>query len=178
MELMTKSEVIDIAFERKIEANKFNTHIIEMVQEKHILPVLGEDFYDAIIDAPASYTAVIDLIKPALAYFVKYYLLASLYSEIGTLGIAKITGTNRITDDRANYEALRQSTLELAKMATQRLAKYLDDNSDTYPLYYMGSSPEERIVEAGGIIFRKRNPYTDDPFYTDDDDYTMYLTEY
>ena len=140
------------------------------------MPLLGEDFYDAVIASPSTYTDLIEYIKPVLAYFVKLHVLPTLWMEVGSVGIAHIQGRNR--EQVNDYEAVKQATIDTAKMYALRLAKYLDDNSDSYPLYYQGSSPEEMIIDAGGILFRKRKLWEDDPFYKDDDDYTMYLKGY
>jgi len=175
MALITPTEVISAAFERQIEQAKVKEDTIEAVQIKHILPVLGEDFYDDVVANPGNYGDLIAQIRPALAYFVKLYLLPHLWSEIGTVGIAQIQGRNR---NAAGYDQLgeiKQQTIDLAKLYMNKLTKFLDDNSDSYPLYYIGENAGEKIVEAGGIIFKKRLYPFDDDFYCDDDDYTMYL---
>lgn len=170
---MTKEDVIKIAFSRNIETSKIPDGLIEAVQVKRIRRLIGDDFYDALIASPSSYSELIPLIEPVLAFHVALVLLPRLHTEIGNVGIVHLQGRNRTQTD--DYEDLKQHFIDMSKLYTDVLGKFLDDNSDNYPLYYLGGSPMERIVEAGGILFKKRNLWEDDTFYTDDDDYTIYL---
>lgn len=173
--LMTAVEVRDTAFSRKVETDKIKESLIEGVQGKHFIPVLGEDLYDAILADTASYAALIAKIKPALAYMVKYYLLPEVYSEISTTGLGMITGKNNQKASREELIDQQKAALDAYSLQANLLTKFLNDNEEDYPLYYSGSNPENTIIEAGGIIFPSRS--TDD-FYCDDDDYTMHVKRY
>ena len=173
MPLLTLDKIISYAFTRDIQTDKIKNEIIEAVQERHILPILGEDFYDAIVAAPTSYSAVVDLIKPIVAFFVKYYVLPEIFAEISTTGVNILTGQNRSRASEGEVNELRNTALEMAAMHIRRLTKYLDDNSESYPLYYKTSNADEKIEIAGGIIFEKKVDDTDDT-----DDYTINLKYY
>jgi hypothetical protein len=173
MGLITPDDVIKVAFVREVDVKKVKAELIDAVQERHILPVLGETFYDLIVATPTSYTAVVDLINPVLAYFVKYYMLPDIYAEISTTGLNILSGQNRQQAPRETLADMKNAALDLAAMHNRRLAKYLDDNSSSYTDYYKTANPVETIVIAGGIIFDKG--YTDDD---DTDDYTINLKYY
>jgi len=172
MALITADEIIGQAFSRDVSTEKIKSNIIEAVQLRHILPIVGEDFYDAIVAAPSSYTAIVDLIKPALAYFVKYYVLPEIYVEVSTTGVNVLTGQNRSRASEGELNDLRNTTLDMAFASIRRLSKYLDDNSDSYSLYYKAKNADETIKIAGGIIFE------DPDLDSDDDDYTQDLKYY
>jgi hypothetical protein len=170
-ELMTRAEVIATAFDRVIEPTKIAPGMIEAVQLNHIMPIIGEDFYDALVETPSSYAAILEFIKPVLAYFVKFYALPRLYVEMGTMGLSMISGNNRQPVDQNSYEKMRAEALEMANLHAGRLNKFLYDNEVDYPLYFEGKNPARHVKVAGGIIFPVDHP-------DDDDDYTMHLTGY
>jgi hypothetical protein len=168
--LMTASEVISAAFDRAVEEGKIQEALIEAIQQKHFVPVLGEDFYDAIIADTVTYAAVIAKLKPPLAYMVKYYVLPEIFSEASTTGIGFIEGPNNRKASREELADQQKAALDAYSLLMNVLRKYLDDNSSSYPLYYPAVDPEEQIIEAGGIIFEKN---IKDDFYSDDDDYWL-----
>jgi len=172
--LMTPAEVISTAFDRSVESNKVPAQLISAVQQKIVLPILGEDFYDAVVADTASYSTLIGYIKPMLAFYVAYYALPQIFVEAGSVGIGIIQGQNRAAATNTDYEKLRQNKLEQARMNGDILRKYLEDNESSYSLYFRGSNPQERIKIAGGIIMRVNDPWFDD----DEDDYTINLENY
>jgi len=171
---MTEAEVVSAAFYRSIDTDKIDANMIEAVQVHHIYPVLGKDFYNAVDADTSGYAAVITQVKPMLAYLVKYYVLAKLHVETGTVGMARIQGQNRTPATQNDYEKQRMDALEMAELHGEKLKKWLYDNESTYPLYFRGSNPQERIKHAGGIVMRENDPWFD----PEEDDYTIGLTGY
>lgn len=173
MALLTQAEIITLAFTRDIETDKIKDGMILAVQQRHIMPIVGEDFFDLIVATPTSYSAVVDLIKPIVAYFVKFYVLPEIHAEISTTGVNIITGQNRATVTDGKVKELQNLALDTAGMHIRRLSKHLDDNSDSYPDYFKGKNADEKIKIAGGIIF-------EDPKMGEDeeDDYTINLKGY
>ena len=171
--IMTPAEVIAAAFDRAVEADKIPASMISAAQQKHVMPILGEDFYDAVVADLVTYATLATQIKPMLAYFVKFWALPKIHVETGTVGMAIIQGQNRQAANQNDAEKLREDALQMARMHGEILRKYLEDNETSYPLYYRGLNPQENVQIAGGIIMRKRKLWPD--WYYDDDDYTMYL---
>ena len=85
------------------------------------MPVLGEDFYDLVVATPASYSDLVDKIKPPLAYFVKYYVLPILKIETGTVGMAQITGQNRNAPTDQDQDDQLGNALDNANMLIDEL---------------------------------------------------------
>lgn len=174
--LMTAAEVITLAFTRDVEDNKIPDQLIAAAQDKHIRPILGDDFYDAVVADLITYADLITQIKPTLANYIRYWALPKIRVETGSVGMGRIQGQNRQPASQDDMEDLRQDALEVARMNGEILRRYLETNEALFPLYFRGSNPQEQIKIAGGIIIDKRA--TNDDFYCDDDDYTMYLKSY
>lgn len=155
MDLMTKDEVLAFAFSRTINLKKIPDSLINSVQEKHIRPILGDDFYEAVIAVPTSYTALTPYLEPIIAYFVKYYILPDILIEMSDTGINQIAGQNRQVADSNALELMRQAAIETAQIRISTLNKYLYDNQTLYPLYYHTANPSYSVEIVAGIIFEK-----------------------
>lgn len=175
--IMTPAEVISTAFDRAVEENKIPENVIAAAQAKHVKPILGEDFYEAVVADLVTYATLITQIKPMLAHYVKFWALPKIHVETGSVGMARIQGQNRQPATQNDSEKLRGDALEIAHMHGGVLRRYLELNEDSFPLYFRGNNPQEQISFAGGIVIDNRLKKWDD-FYYDDDDYTMYLKSY
>ena len=175
--IMTPAEVISAAFDRAVEENKVPANVIAAAQVKHVKPILGEDFYEAVVADLSTYAALATIIKPMLAYFVKFWVLPKIHVETGSVGMAIIQGQNRQPATKNDAETLREDALQMARMHGEILRRYLEVNQSSYPLYFRGTNPQEQVTIAGGIVIDKRLDRYDD-FYNDNDDYTMYLKNY
>ena len=152
--LLTKDKVLELAFTRNsVDVKRIPDKLIESIQYKHLVDILGEDFYDEIIDNKTSYSTLISYIEPYLAYLIKYYILPDIWIEISATGINKISGNNRITSNKEEYLELRQSSIDLANMHLDLLNKHLKDNGEDYSLYESGENKSIDINIKGGIIF-------------------------
>lgn len=167
-DIATKTEVIAIAFTRAIPEARIPDGFIHAIEVKYILPILGEDFYDALVLTPGSYTALIALLKPVVAHYVRFELLPSIFVEISNTGLNKVPGNNRSAGTTEDLGSMRQSTLDIAGMYVTSTTKYLDDNYTAYPLYYRGTNPENRVEIMGGIIMQKEE--TDDDYFLNNTD--------
>lgn len=159
-DLITKEEVITLAFQRPISTTKIPEGLINSIQVQHLKPALKKDFYNAVIAAPQTYDTLVDLIKPALAAFVKFYILPEIYNDISNSGINKIPGINRAAGTNEDLGSARQIALDQANLAMAAVTDYLNDNATNYPLYSPGGDPNNKVIIAGGIIFA--TDYTED----------------
>ena len=159
MALITKSEFLAAAFTRTISESRVSSDLLEMVQHKYLKPILGADFYDAVVAAPSSYAALLVYVKPVLYYYAKYVLLPELRTEISDLGTntLQINNATPLTDE--GFAAIRDQALIFAEDKVKALNEYLEDNYSLYPLYARGLNASERIGLHGGIVMKKTNPY-------------------
>jgi hypothetical protein len=163
--LLTKDEIVAISFKRKIDLVKIPDRLAESVQSTHIKPVLGADLYDKVIATPSSYSALIDYLKPVIAYFVKYYILPEIWIDISTTGVNKIQGNNRTIADSEEFGTARQDALDMANKFMSDLTDYLNDNTTLYPDYYYYSNPGNKVNIVGGIIYRPDIVQDADDYY-------------
>jgi hypothetical protein len=135
---------------------------------KYLRPILGTDFYDAVVLAPASYTTLMAFISPMLAWYVKYMLLPELKVEVSDLGVNRISVQSATNADDESYAQMRDQALIVAESRRTLLVEHLDDNTSTYPLYVSGDTPDNKTEIVGGILFRKPASDADeDPWYKD-----------
>ena len=161
---ITKTDVISYAFSRNIEEGKIQDNLIESCGIKHLMPILGEDFYDAIVLTPASYVDLKVYLVALVSNYVKYEILPSIFTETSTAGLNQFLGENKRGVTPSDMETLRQNVLDTATLHAQMLYKYLEDNEDNYPLYVSGNNPQNKVTIIGGIVFEK--------VFDEDDDYT------
>ena len=166
-DLMTPTEVVALAFQRPIAVSRIEDALINAIQVRYILPILGEDFYDAVVADAASYTALVAYLKPIIAYYVRYQILPDVFTDVANTGVNRIPGNNRVPGTSDDLGSLKQSALETAMMYVSAMTKYLDDNYTDYPLYYPGANPDNRVQISGGIIHRNVNI---DDFYNNTND--------
>ena len=165
---ITKADIlaVPVVFSREVEAEKIQDDLIESVTQKHIMPILGEDFYDDVVANPLNYVALKTYLLPVVANYIKYYILPDIHSEISDAGLNVMTGQNKQSVPRQSLEGVRQSTLDAALLQGQRLLKYLTDNEDSLSLYVPGANPQNRVEIIGGMVFDKHQDYEDiDDYY-------------
>jgi hypothetical protein len=166
-DLITKADVLEIAFIKNINDARIADGMINMVQVKHLKPILSKKLYDDVVNNPTNYSALITLIKPILAYFVKYYLLPGIYNDISNTGINKVPGNNRTPGTIDDLGSVRQDCLDVAQMSQAALTDYLNDNDTLYPLYVRNLNPLSSVEIVGGII--SRNEIPDDYYFPEYD---------
>ena len=162
---ITKANVLAsaVTFTRTIDEKYIPTGLIEALTIKYIMPILGEDFYDDLVANPDNYTELITYILPVVAAYVKFSILPEIHTITGSSGMVQTTGQNKNPVTRDGLEGLRQVAIDQAELFAEVLHKYLEDNSDDYPLYYSSDNAQNSIVIAGGIAFDQGYvPYDDD----------------
>ncbi len=165
---ITKTEVlaVPVVFNREVEEQHIQDNLIESVTQMHIMPILGEDFYDDVVANPANYVTLKTYLLPIVANYIKYYILPDIHIETSTAGMNTITGQNKQPGQTSNMEKVRQTTLDTAHLHAERLLKYLTDNEDDLSLYVPGANPQNQVKIVGGMIFDKRQDYEDiDDYY-------------
>jgi hypothetical protein len=164
--LITQEEVINLSFDDKnfIKA-KIKDAVILATQYNWIRPVVGIDFYDELCEQLGSNdltedneALLNDLIKPCLAYYVKYTVAPDLMLEITNKGGQKGNSDYSETMTASERGEKRNSILLTAKSLRKILIDYLDDNKAKFPLYsYFGTN---QSVIRGGILLGRRKPNT------------------
>lgn len=170
--MITAEEVVTIAFNRQVNANKISDSIILAAQYKFLRPILTEDLYEAFeadIDG-STYSDLKTHTDQVLAWYVKYLVLPELFVEVSDRGINILDGLNAASINDQRFIDYRESLLTIAEIAVKRLTEHLSDND--YTGYYRSKNPDNNIIVAGNIVFEQRkNPWGED----DDDQWNDHL---
>lgn len=152
--LATQAEIIAIAFPRSISTSKISNSLVEATQYKYIRPVLEEDLYDALVAAPTdpAFSGILQLVKNALAWWVKYKALPEIFVEISDTGAHLMNANNAQTVADQRFIEVRAEVADVAEQHTQILADYLEDHPITG---YAPGTAQEDISMAGGILVYK-----------------------
>jgi len=125
MALVTKAEIIAAVFTRTVTESRIQNDLLEVVQHKYIRPILGEDFYDAVVTTPANYTALLAYIKPVLYWYAKYLILPELRFEISDLGTNQLQINNAAPLTDEGFALVRNQALIVAEEKVKILNEYL-----------------------------------------------------
>jgi hypothetical protein len=155
MALISKAEIVSIAFPRAISQTKISDSIIAAAQFKYIKPLLGNDLYAAVVANPtdAKFTAILPMIKNALAWWVKHMALPEIFVEISDTGVHQINANNAQTVADQRFIEVRAQVADNAAIHCQILSDYLKDNSISG--YIAPGTAYQDVLFAGGIIFEQ-----------------------
>ena len=154
MSLITKTQVVSLAFSRKISETKITDSIIKSAEWKYIKPILGKDLYNAISAAPtdSKYSVILPIIQEALAWWVKYIALPEILVEISDTGAHLINASNAQVASDQRFIELKEATADTANRLTHLITDWLNDDT-TLTDYYPGENPQNQVEIAGGILF-------------------------
>lgn len=148
--LITPAEIIDRAiYDKSFDSGYFIDRYIESAQLNYLRPMLGSDFYDALIASPTTYSELLDMIRDMLAFYVVMDTLPIIHVHLGVGGIRMKNGEYSNTPGRDHRADLAATMKRYADEYADKLHRYLDDNDSTYPLYQKMTTNKLR----GGIMF-------------------------
>lgn len=169
-QFITAQEVIDIAFTNvNTDIELIKDFMIEVAQEEHIRPVLGntsllsDSLYEELVTqnnactlTTDNETLINDYIKPSLAFYIKFEVLTDMAINTTSKGLmVNNSETSRAADgqeraDLANKAKSHGDTLR------DKMVRWLDDDAQLtkYPKYE--NSTIDRTNILGGIIFDDR----------------------
>lgn len=147
---MTAAEVVTTAINNK----NFDTALIKddfilAAELDDIRPALGDDFYDAIVAAPASYTTLLVYIKKALAFFTLVKALPFIHIHMNSLGVNTALGDNAPNATDRQRADLEESCQRTGEVHLQEMNRYLTNNN-TLTLYALWSGNSRQ--KFGGLL--------------------------
>jgi hypothetical protein len=148
--LMTSAEVAAMAFPGSLdpEGGFVAEASILAAQQKFLKPVLGE-LYDALEGHPALLS---DYVKPALAQWVRFLVLPSIATQVGSTGIVAPRGQNFESVAPMSAAALRTRAKADARALTRRMVEHIEANTAEYPEYDRAQNVLSRTSTAGSIV--------------------------
>ncbi len=156
--LITKAEIITLAYNRKIDENQIKDAVIDSAEFKYIRQILTENFYDYVVANTSTFTTLIDdYIKPCLAYFVKYLAFNDFFVEISDRGAFNLNADNANVISNATRTDTEAKILQVANIKAEKLTDYIKKqdlaNNTDYVLYNdMTDVQTEDEIVAGFFI--------------------------
>lgn len=130
-------------------------------QELHIQPVLGTALYERLMagvtagNLTPEETTLIEMVRPALAYYTLAVALPFVSTQIRNAGVVKTKSDTIEPATKAEVDALKAATENMADFYVQRVLKYLCANSSSFPLYSTSDDmvPSTTTNYSGGFYF-------------------------
>lgn len=147
--IITAQEVITIAFPAtsNMKAESINEYVVHLAEIKYLRPALGEGLYAKL----GNYPDLCEMLKPALAFFVKCELIPSLSLSMSNGGIAVSNPQYMAAATDKQRTLLLESELSKANILLAEVVAYLGANSNKYP-EYQGMGIVVRKAKCGIIL--------------------------
>lgn len=149
--IITPQEVVETAFEGEygVTAERIGESVIASAQQKFIKPVLG-DLYGKI--EGDSYPELKQLVKAALAQYVKLLMIPKLAVSMGNGGITQIKGAHFSSAGEDSIKALKESIKAEACALMREAVVHIEQNRDDYPEYDPSDNILHKVSICSGII--------------------------
>ena len=172
--MITAAQVITLAYNRTIKAGQLLESQITAAQFDFIRPALGENFYnyvnqnisdfdtldDDITEGDGRITTgkklMTDLLRPALAYYVKYLSANDVLNDISDRGGFNLQAENASVMSSSEKQNWKETALKTANILSEQMVDYVkkqhNNNVTKYALFnnFAGVSVEKKII--GGIL--------------------------
>lgn len=161
-QLVSAREVIDTSFTNKNTLEiLIKDSFIEVAQEQHIRPVLGEKFYDEIVKQNNDGNLTVDnknlvdnFLKEALTFYVKFEVMEDISFNTTSKGVRSINDefTSPATDaQRANLSLKVRSHADTLRNKMVRFIEK-EENIDKFPLFKKLESITKQTSIFAGIV--------------------------
>ena len=95
----------------------------------------------------SSERTLVDLCSKALAYYTVYMAIPHLAIKIRNIGVARPTSDNTQPSTMEEMKYIREEVKNMAEFWSERIVRFLCENSTTYPLYKASS---DDMYPSGG----------------------------
>lgn len=148
--LITPKEVVALAFPASLdpEGSFVTESAIVAAQQKFIKPVFNK-LYDTIDTHPE---LLADFVKPALAQWVRYLILPSIASQVGSVGIIAPRGQNFESVAPASVATLRARAKADARALTRRAVEHVEANAALFHHYDSSLNILNTVKTTGNVI--------------------------
>ena len=124
--IASKLEIRSLAFSRNFDIDAVKDNVILLVELEQVKPLLGSLLYADVVANPSSHTELIALLKPFIAYNLKYYIEKGNHVKTGNKGAQTAQGTN---ETQANVEDAKREALTFANKYRSQIVSYLRENN-------------------------------------------------
>jgi hypothetical protein len=159
-QLITALEIITTCFTNKsTDTALLKTQLIEIAQEEHIRPILGQDLYDLIVaeNETQVYTGLnatlhTTYIKPCLAFYVKFEALPDMNMNTTSKGIISNNSEFGSQVSSAQRAELSIKVRSHADTLRDKMIRYIEDNPTSFTLYSTVENITTNNKFLGGIV--------------------------
>ena len=152
-QLITALEVITTCFTNKsTDTALLKTQLIEIAQEEHIRPILGQDLYDLIVaenDAQV-YTGLNATLHTT--FYVKFEALPDMNMNTTSKGIISNNSEFGSQVSSAQRAELSIKVRSHADTLRDKMIRYIEDNPTSFTLYSTGENITTNNKFLGGIV--------------------------
>jgi hypothetical protein len=135
---------------------KILTPVIELVQDKHILPLLGSDLFELIKTqstppttlTAANQTLLDDYILKAMVHYILAESVSSFRFRYMNKGILTKTAENAQPISREEAKDLYDENMSNAQFYAGELKKYITRNQTSFPAYFTSGDVGETPASA------------------------------
>lgn len=129
--IITPQEIVNIAFasNSNMKADNINEYIIHATERKYLVPALGADLFNAL----PNYSGLCEMLKPALAFFVKCEIIPSLSLSISNGGVAVMNPQYMTAATDKQRSLLFESELSRAEALLGEVMEHIANNAADYP---------------------------------------------
>ena len=149
--IMTTTEVRDLTInDTNFDVNLLLDEWIASAQLGTIRPLLGDDFYDALVaDVSSYFTLINNYLKYIIAYKTLIIALPFIHIHIFSGGIRVPSNEFGASGSSKERSELARSCEIISETYVKEMKRYLTDNISSYTLY----ASQITIVKKGGLIF-------------------------
>ena len=128
---------------------------INISQDTYIRDILGDNLYEALCSSiiastlTSEQTALLLVIRPALAHYIIYNAMPFLADKIKNIGVVSTADDKQTRSDDKRFDRLRAEVLNIAEYYTVRLQKYLCNNKASFPQYNLQNDDVNPNMNAG-----------------------------
>ena len=123
--IASKTEIRNLAFSKNFDINAVKDNVIELLELEQVKPILGDTLYLKVRTLPDDYCDLLELLKPMIAYYLKYYISKGNHAKTGNKGVQIASGSN---ETQSTAEDGKRESLTFAERYKKQVVKYLDDN--------------------------------------------------
>ncbi len=148
--IISPAEVASRAFPSSLdpEGGFIPESSILAAQQKFMKPVLG-----TLYPHLGKYPELVDkYVKPALAQWVRYLVLPTIASQVGSMGIISPRGQTFESVAPMSVAALRARTKSDARALTARMVEHIEVLVQDYPEYDPEKNIMNRVSVTGNIV--------------------------
>lgn len=179
--LITAAQTITLAFNAGVTSTQIKDSVIQAAEFQYIRPALTENFYEYVLQNTTAVDLVdadittsdgrtitgkqllTDLLRPALAYFVKYLALPDILNEVSERGGFELTANNAQIMSSASKQNVQDQALKVGNALLETMVDYIkkqkDNNVTKYVLYdnFTGIKAEKQII--GGFLIEDNTKF-------------------